>query len=164
MMFNIGQYVVYGASGVCRIVGFEMKKFGTAQNEYCKLEPLEGGSSVYYIPKDSLDLKVRALYTPEQIQALILKIPSIEPIVIDDFRKRKLVLSAAMRSSDPETLIAMIKRLYNELNDRISLGKKINLTDDRLMKDAQNLINQEFSVSLGIDKSEVESYICEKLK
>ena len=38
-------------------------------------------------------------------------------------------------------------------------GKRTNKNDDEVMKTAENLLNEEFSISLGIDKEDVKSYI-----
>lgn len=159
MMYNVGQYVVYGTAGVCKIVGFEKKKLGNEENDYCRLEPLGGGCSVYYIPSGSLETRVREMHSKEQIMALLAKLPSVEPIEIEDFRKRKAVFSTALKGSDVLTIFSMIKRLHSELDERTRLGKKLNLTDEKLMKDALDLVCQEFSVSLGEDKQE----ICERI-
>lgn len=164
MMFNVGQYVVYGASGVCEIVGFEVKSLSNAsQVEYCKLVPLQTSGSVYYVPLDAMPQKVRELMSPDEIDSLICEVPGIEPLEIGDVRKKRLEFSAVMKSTDCRLLISLIKRLYYEQVERASSGKKPNLSDDKLMKDALELVCQEFSLSLGVGKQELAERIMKLL-
>ncbi len=53
--------------------------------------------------------------------------------------------------------------LYEKKADTINNKKKPSQIDEKFMGIAENLINEEFSVVLGIEKDEVPNYIGSKL-
>lgn len=73
MEFEIGSWVMYSATGICRILSREKKCFdGVHETEYYKLEPLrEGTHSVYYIPVLTAASKLRPLMDAPQVHDLI---------------------------------------------------------------------------------------------
>lgn len=164
-MFQIDQCVMYKSSGVCRIVGFEEKSFdGINKTQYCKLQPLFLDNSVCYIPKNSMPDKVRMLHDKEHMDSLISKIPQMNALKIDDSRKRKLIFSGVLKSGDCEQIMSLIKLLYEEQNARLVSGKKLNFSDEKILRDAESLIDQELSVIMGVEPSDAKAYIKEKIK
>lgn len=159
-MLKTGQYVLYGSSGVCKVASFEEKCFdGVHTTEYCVLDPVFEANSVFYIPSASVEAKVRNLLSRDEILSIIERMPQTDPLIIDDHRNRKVIFDQILRCGDYSKLIPMIKLLYNEKEERSSSGKKLAFADQRAMDDAQELMRQEFSVVLGIEKSEVTKYI-----
>lgn len=164
-MFQIDQCVMYKSSGVCRIVSFEEKSFdGVNITQYCKLQPLFSDNSVFYIPENSMPDKVRMLHDKEHIDSLISKIPQMNALKIDDSRKRKLIFSSVLKSGDCEQIMSLIKLLYEEQSARLSSGKKLNLSDEKILRDAESLIDQELSVIMGVEPSDAKTYIKERIQ
>lgn len=159
-MISTGDYVMYGAAGVCRIAAFEEKVFdGIHKSEYCRLKPVFSSNSVYYIPSASLEQRVRTLITREELDGIIQRMPSISALKVENSHQKKELFSSILKSGNYEKLVSMIKLLYAEKLQRSAVGKKLNVTDERVMHDAEELINQEFSIVLNIDKDSVRSYI-----
>ncbi len=159
-MITVGEYVVYGAAGVCKVAAFEEKSFdGVHKTEYCTLKPVFSGNSVYYVPTAALEQKVRTLISRDDVNGIIRRIPQIDRLRIDNFRQKREVFCSILKSGDYDKLVSMIKLLHFEKQERSASGKKINLADEKAMHDAEELMNQEFSIVLDIDKSEVPKYI-----
>ena len=57
-MFRVGECVIYGSSGACRIADVRQESFTGAPREYYVLVPLSGGSSVF-VPTDNEQLVAR---------------------------------------------------------------------------------------------------------
>lgn len=164
-MFQIDQCVMYKSSGVCRIVSFEEKSFdGINKTQYCKLQPLFSDNSVFYIPQHSMPDKVRMLHDKEHIESLISRIPQMNALKIDDSRKRKNIFSSVLKSGDCEQIMSLIKLLYEEQSARLSSGKKLNLSDEKTLRDAESLIDQEVSVVMGVEPSGAKAYIKERIQ
>lgn len=159
-MFSTGDYVLYGSAGVCRIASFEEKSFdGVHTSEYCILDPVFDANSIFYVPSAAVETRVRDLLSREEIVSMIKCIPQIEPLQISDHRNRKSVFDRILKSGDYSQMIPMLKLLYNEKQERLSGARKLAFADQRVMNDAQELMFQEFSVVLGIEKNEVMQYI-----
>ena len=63
-----------------------------------------------------------------------------------------------LKNGECEDLIKMVKSIHSNKKNK-ALGKRTNKNDDEVMKTAENLLNEEFSISLGIEKENVKSYI-----
>lgn len=162
-MLTAGEYVLYGGVGVCRITDFEKKSVesvdGTKTHEYCRLVPVFASNSVYYIPSAILESKVRGLLSKSQVMSIINNMPSTNSLKINDMKSKKSIFGSILRSGDYSQIVPMIKLLHDEKLQRMSNGKKLTFSDEKAMQDAEELLCQEFSMVLNIDKNDVPQYI-----
>ena len=61
----------------------------------------------------------------------------------------------AVRANNPETLVAIIKMIYQRKQKRLAQGKKCTATDARYFQIAENLLYMELGVALGKPKKEI---------
>ena len=165
-MFQKGDLIVYGSSGVCRVedVG-PLKGAGGVREkrEYYTLSPVFG-SGVIYIPADT-GIFMRPVLTREQVDALIDRIPALEEKECDLSNLRQLTehYHAAFESHQCEDLLRLIKALYQRGQNTIKQGRRVGLTEMKYRKHAEELVHGEFSVALGIPYEEVPEYISSRL-
>lgn len=163
-MFSTGEYVVYGASGICRIDGVEKRSFdGIHENEYFKLTPCSSESSKYYIPADTINGKVRRLLTAKEVCAAIDRIPCIETVWDPDNTRRREAFSEMFKSGDCDRMLCLIKSVYEQRQKRIAAGKKLPSAEERILRSAENILNHEFAAALGIKPEEVADFISDRL-
>lgn len=159
MELKAGKCVVYRTSEICRIEGFERKcADGIHERDYCVLTPLSSEHSRYYIPKEHADEKLRELLTCEQVMELIHHMGGTEEWCSDP-NERKQRHNSVMSGGDHIKIAEMLRSIYLEKQRRESQGRHLNSTDERTMKAAENLINQEFAYVLGIKPEEVPDFI-----
>lgn len=164
MSFNIGEYVVYGASEICRINEKVKRCFdGITEREYYKLIPVYSKGSTFYIPADDYDGKVRKLLTKEQIYALIDEMPDAQTQWCEDKNQRKNQFFSVLHSDNYHELISMMRTLYLHREEQNSKGKKLHAADERVMQEAEKLIHHEFSFVLGIDEKDIGDFIENRL-
>lgn len=164
MGFDIGEHVIYGANEICRIDDKVNRCFdGVNEKEYLKLVPIYSKGSVFYIPSDNLEGKVRKLLTREQIYALIDEMPNADTDWCEDKNKRKSKFFSVLHSDNYHQLIAMIRTIYLHREIQNSKGKKLHAVDERVMQEAEKLIHHEFSFVLGIDENDVDMFIESRL-
>jgi CarD family transcriptional regulator len=165
MEFSVGEYVMYGTSGVCKLSSIEKRNFdGQSEKQYLKLEPLNSSTSKYYIPSDSAENKIRKLLSKDEINSLIDEMPETEEIWFNDTSQRKAVFNSIIKSDDYKQIISMVKSLHSQKIKKISGGKRLNSSDENFMKRAENLMYQEFAAVLGIKQDEVEKYITDRIE
>ena len=103
-MFQVGDTVIYGTNGACRITGVVQKEFGQQKMEYYVLNPVYDLRSTIFVPKDNAALlaKMRRVLSAEEIYRLIRTIPQEESgwIAQEDERKKKY--AEFIQSSKPE--------------------------------------------------------------
>ena len=164
-MYEIGDLIVYAGEGVCRVeeIGVPPMTGINKQRQYYTLKPLYRAGMVY-APVDT-QVFMRPVITREDAEALIDRIPEIEPEVYENSNLRFLneYYQAQLQNYNCEGLIKLIRSTYAKREVMIGRGKKLGLVDERYMKRAQDMLHGEFAVALGIERNEVPGYIESKL-
>ena len=157
IMYQAGDYIVYGTSGVCRVDEVKPSPFeDEADRQYYTLTPVTGTETIY-IPVDS-PVFMRPVISREQAETLVRDIPNIE---VDHFTSHSMRLSSehyqeVLQSHDCGDLVQLIKTVYAK--SRRS-GRRLSQVDQRYRKRAEELLHGELSVALGIPFHEVPAYI-----
>ena len=164
-MYEIGDLIVYAGEGVCRVeeIGVPPMMGVNKQRQYYTLKPLYREGMVY-APVDT-QVFMRPVITREDADALIDRIPEIEPEVYENSNLRFLneYYQAQLQNYNCEGLIKLIRSTHAKREVMIGRGKKLGLVDERYMKRAQDMLHGEFAVALGIERNEVPGYIESKL-
>ena len=165
-MFQIGELVIYGTEGVCRITAVETMKVGTTRREYYVLKPVLRGSSTVYVPKDNEALrpKMRRLLSVSEIEELIRSVTQEETVWIEDNSERKAEYQKILAEGERTGLMRMIRALYERRRFLRGSGKQLRSGDDQLLRDAERLLNDEFAAVLEISPHEVPDYIRSKMQ
>jgi len=163
MEFKKDDCVVYKSAGVCRVLGIETQSMD-GENEilYYKLKPLGDANSTYYVPVSSGEEKLRSLLTKEEVMELIETMPkSAEESTIwsDNRRERREMYTQILKGDDQKALIQLISSLYFRKQSSEARGRRFSSMDESAMKNAENLMLQEFGVVLGIAPEEVKVFI-----
>ncbi|MDE6501588.1 MAG: transcriptional regulator [Ruminococcus sp.] len=160
-MYNINDAVVYGSNGVCVITAIEERDFSGENVEYYILQPVNNSKNTFYVPTSNYALKnkMRSIYSRKEIDSLISSMGDECSIWIDDNFQRKEEYRKIIDKGDRRELVRLIKTLWQK---NIELGqkhKKLHSTDERFLKDAENILYSEFAYSLDIPVEEVVDYI-----
>ena len=148
-MFKINEYVVYGQNGVCMIEDIEKMILRNEELEYYILSPINNKKT----------MSIRDLMSKKEIMNLIEFISKKETIEIEDYRKKNQEYKSIIRSGNVTDIIKVINSINVEKDEKESLGKKINKTEDDILMNAKKQLYQEISIVLGININEVEAYI-----
>ncbi len=160
-MYQAGEYIVYGTSGVCKVESVSDSPFDPSESrQYYTLVPIYGTETIY-IPVDS-PVYTRPVITKAEAEALIDEIPSVEEEHIEA-RSPRLIgehYEAVLHTHDCHDLVQLIKTVYAKSRRN---GRRVSQIDQRYRKRAEDLLHSELSVALGIPFSEVKSYISNAL-
>lgn len=160
-MFQIGESVVYGTTGVCTISaigplsmhGIDRKK------QYYTLQPLHQEGSVY-VPADGEKLKtMRYPLNRQQAEELLEQIPSIAPCEIQHFnyKQRTDAFSAALHENNCVSLVGVIKAV-SQRRQHFREKQQYNV-DNNFLKRAMNLLCGELSYALDIPFEEMRTRV-----
>lgn len=165
-MFEVGEYIVYGVKGVCRIDDItHIDISGADKNRlYYVLTPIGEGSGKIYAPTDNQKVMMRKVITKEEADRLIEELPQIELLWVPDDKQREAKYKEALNTCDYRAWVSIVKTLYLRKQERVAQGKKITALDERYMRTAENELYSELSLTLGIPKAQMEHYIKERLK
>ncbi len=165
-MFSVGDYVVYGSNGVCKVteVG-PMDLPGVSKDKlYYTMTPCYIRDSSLYTPIDNNRVVIRPVMTKDEAESFVDSIKDIDGITIKEEKRRELEYKEAILSCDPEVLVGIIKTIYERMNARIAEGKKVTSSDSKYFHIAEDSLYGELAISLGMDKDEVKDYIHERIE
>lgn len=160
-MYQRGDRVLYGIHGICEIKELEVKTVDRKKVEYYVLVPLEQPAARFYVPTQNQAAvsKLRKLMTAGELMALVSSDAVRTDHWIADENQRKLYYRNLINSGDRTALLQMIHTLHNHKHAQAAAGRKFHLCDENFLRDAEKLLNAEFSQVLNIPTSEVGAYI-----
>ncbi|MBO4991870.1 MAG: CarD family transcriptional regulator [Firmicutes bacterium] len=166
-MFEKGQYIIYGSSGVCLVADVSIPdsdSMGDGKTLYYTLAPIRDSGRIF-IPVTTTKF-MRPVISREQAMELIARIPSIRK---DEYQPRDHRMLAehykqSMGTHDCTDLIQLIKTIYLKNEDLAQRGKKASNTDLQYLKRAEELLHSELSIALEIPFGEVESFIAREIE
>lgn len=162
--FSVGDTVVYGTQGVCRIKEISVLKFGRAKAEYYTLTPVSDERSAVYVPtsNEKLVAKMRRLISREEMDKLIDSADENQIEWISDDAGRKSYCDAVVKNGSHRELMQLIGMLYNRREALKTEKKHFHNVDAQYLKAAERLLHDEFAYILGISVSEVPEYISQR--
>lgn len=165
-MFEKGEYIIYGTSGVCKIEDITTMNMASVPSDklFYVLSPSSQKGGKIFTPVDNQKTVMRRVLSKKEAEDLINEIPEIEELWITNEKMREENYKACMRSGDCRDWIRIIKTLYLRKQQRNAQGKKITATDERYLKMAEDYLYSELEIPLGIPKAEMEDYITRKIE
>lgn len=160
-MYNINDMVVYLPCGVCRIDDITEKDFSGDPVKYYVLRPEGDSKSTFYVPVNSetLTAQMHKVITEEEINDLIRTMPDAADIWIEDEHQRKERYTQLLHEGNRSEIIKLIKTIYIHQQELREHKKKLRSADEHFLKDAENMLHEEFAYVLGIPKNQVLDYI-----
>lgn len=163
-MFQIGEYVMYGGTGVCQITGVTERPVRGGVRRYYAIRPLYQ-SCMIYAPVDSDKVFMRPVISREEAERLIDGIPSVRAEAVQGCALRELTDSyeASLRTHDCGDLVELTMSIYAKKRAAQAGGRKIGTVDAAFMKRAEDLLFGELAVALDMPRDEVPEYIASRV-
>ena len=132
---------------------------------YYVLTPVGDSRSSVYVPCHNPDLlaRMRPLLTREEIDALLSDVDTVRLTWIDDRNERAMLYRAVTGGGDRKELVRLLACLMRKKQERIAIGKRLSSMDENFLQECVRLVQEEFSMVLGIAAREVGPYIQERL-
>ena len=166
-MYQVGELIVYGSTGVCEVVGHEKMKFagaGTVQVYYV-LRPLDQDGTIY-TPAENPKVFMRPVISRTEAERLIDTIPTLDA---EAYHDRSIQLLAAhyeeaLQTHDCADLIELTMSIYAKKQYLEERRRRFGSVDERFMKRAEDLLFGELGAALEIPKDEVQGFISTRLQ
>lgn len=164
-MFEVGDLVLYGMQGVCRVGEILTRTADGTDTRYYSLAPYHAENSVFFVPVDSEELsaRIRPLLPREEVLALLEELPALETVWVPEQNARRERFKRILLAGERRELGALIKTLYRHRELQRSKGKKLHISDERYLKSAERALFTEFAVVLGKEFSEIAQTVAAKL-
>lgn len=165
-MFKVGDYIIYGGEGVCRvedICTFDFKEIDK-NTLYYVLSPLYRSKTIVYAQTEGAKVFMRRVITKAEAEKLINSILSIKALLISEAENRREVYKNVLHSYKCQDWIRLMKTLYLRNKQRINEGKDKLKLDEEYLKLSEEYLYGELSVALSMRKEEVGEYIMKRVK
>ena len=166
-MFQPGELLVYGTTGVCRVEGVATPNLTRAEwgRQYYLLKPLYQ-DGVIYAPVDSQKVPIRPVISREEAEALIDLIPSIQAEACRASTLQALAqhYQSLVRCSDCLELIRLVMSIYAKQKQAEAQKRRLGMVDERYMKQAERLLYGELAAALDIPFDQVQPYIARRVE
>ena len=166
-MFQIGEVVAYGATGICTIEEIRlmsMSRSGVKKQEYYVLKPMATPTCLTYVPVSSpMTERMRRVLTAEQIDAMLDSVRDQRMEWIENVRQRADVFGGIIARGVSAELLQLIGCLFLEKRSCSDQGRRFSAADDRLLSSAERVVSEEFAYSLQIKPNQVTDYIAQRL-
>ncbi|MCI9072861.1 MAG: CarD family transcriptional regulator [Lachnospiraceae bacterium] len=164
-MYSVGQYVVCGNKGVCTVEDITTLDISGVDKGklYYILKPQYITASTVYVPVENAS-SLREVLTREQAERLVSRIPEIAPLKIANEKLVEQEYRSCMRSNDSTEWVRVIKTIHGRRQKRLQAGRKETAVDGRYYKQAEDSLYGELAVALGMERSQVCSYIADRLQ
>jgi len=160
-MYQIGEHVIYGTNGICRVGDICASPFDAAdKRQYYVLIPLfDTSNSVIYTPVDNGNVIMRRPISREMAEQLLERIPELGLIAVGEERRRKDEYRIAVQSTDPESFIMVIKTVVKRRAEFKKLRRRLPDLDNDFEHTARNCLYGELADVLGVDREEIHNRI-----
>lgn len=160
-LFKIGDTVVYGAQGICKIDSVETKLIGRQKQDYYVLKPIFNQNTSVFVPVDNeaLTAKMLSALTKSQINGLAKKVTDIDVIKASDENQKRELYKSILSSSNRERLVSLIKTIRFERDTRREAGKKLNISDEQTLRKAESLLYNEIAFVFSVEPDEAKNII-----
>ena len=163
-MYKIGDMVIYGTTGVCKIADISKGKYGYDENAlYYVLHPVYE-DCIIYAPVDG-KVFMRPVISEDEAERLIDAIPEIEPEAYYNNRIQELSqhYKAVIDTHDCGELTRLVMSLHEKKEVALRQNRKLGQVDERFMRQAEELLHGELAAALGMEKDRIPEYIRSRL-
>ena len=160
-LFKIGDTVVYGAQGICKIDRIETKQIGRQSQDYYVLKPIFNENTAVFVPvgNKALTAKMLNVLTKTQIKQLAEKVTDIAAFKASDENQKRELYKSILSSGNREKLVALIKTIRLERETRRESGKKLNINDEQTLRKAEMLLYNELAFVCDVEPDEAKNLI-----
>lgn len=163
-MFEVGDKIVYGQTGVCVVSDICEKALIKNQKKlYYVLRPERMTNNVIYAPVDSDKVFMRHIITKQQAEELISRIPEICENLTEETQTQE-EYRADIATHNIDDLVSLTAKIYRKERTAKTQKKKLGFSDEKYMRKGEELLFGELASALEIPYEDVQKYIESKLK
>ena len=165
-MYQVGEFVVYGVHGVCRILGTEKQLVDRKRSEFLVLEPIAQLGSKFYLPVQNPTAlaKLKAVLTEEELKQLLQSATVHQDCWIPEENRRKVAYRDLLNSADRTGILCMLHVVYRYREEQAIAGRKFHQCDDNFLRDAEKFFSSEISHIMGLPLMEARDYLRSQLQ
>ena len=163
---SIGETIVYRKQGIYKIADIKEQKIGNVKKDYYVLSSVYDKNATVYVPADNenLTLFMERVLSKEEIHSIIDMSEKENVVWIENTTERALYLEEIIRSGDLAKILSVVKMFIIRKEDKGGKPYRTFARDEKAFAAAQKAVTEAFAYPLGIERTQVVSYITDRLK
>ncbi|MCR5671996.1 MAG: CarD family transcriptional regulator [Butyrivibrio sp.] len=164
-MLNIGECVIYGSHGLCKVRDILVPSFlerGKEKEYYQMISAVDAGS-VLYVPVEGAEDKIREVISADDAEELIDDIEMVEELGLPEGKKAEPVIMEIIKRNTADEMMSLVKSLHKIKAVREAQGKKFATLNERYLNMAEKLLYTEMAFSLKKEKDDIKRIIIKEL-
>ena len=163
-MFQAGDLLVYGTTGVCRVLSIDRRqeRVGSMRQErlYYQLKPIYQGGLIY-TPVDNDKVSMRPIISRQEAEDLISEIPTLHPAACRASTTQALTqqYQASLRQHDCRSLVELAMSIHAKRRQAESQNRRLGMVDERYLKRAEEQLYGELAAALDMPRDQVLPFI-----
>ncbi len=156
---------MYSVNGVCEITQITEREIGKKKIRYYVLKPVYNDTSTVFVPTDNENLvkKMKKLITSSQLDDVINDLSKRNVKWNSDDVLRKQEFRNIISLGNISDILVVLKSLWLHSLDQMNKGRKLHLSDEIFLKDAEKMVKEEISCVIGVDRDDIIPYIKKKI-
>ena len=164
---QIGEVLLYGTNGVCRLDDVRTEKLGMNVRTYYILTPIRNSNSTIFVPEDNLKLvgQMRSLLTAEELSSLFSECADREEEAwISDARARSEYYKSILASGERAPLLSALRTLYVHRAELGAKGKQLCVSDESFFTRVEEIFVDELSTVLSLSREDGRVWLYRSLR
>lgn len=146
-------------------IGYPEIEWLKPERKYYTLVPIFNGENIY-TPVDT-DIFMRPVMTQDMALDFIKQIPQIDSMgneACKNPRSTETYYQTYLESHDLTKVVSVIKHIHLKRVAAKSKGRRIAQIDEKYMKRAENILNEELAVIFDVQPEEIPDLICKMIE
>ncbi|MBO4913510.1 MAG: CarD family transcriptional regulator [Butyrivibrio sp.] len=164
-MLNVGECVIYGNHGLCKVRDILVPAFlekGNEKQYYMMVSAVDAGS-VIYVPVEGAEDKVRDVMSADDAEGLICDIEEVDELELPEGKKAEPEIAGIIKRNLADEMMSLVKSLHKIKATREAEGKKFAALNEKYLNMAEKLLYTEMAFSLKTEKETVKDRVVEVL-
>lgn len=162
-MFNKGDRIFYGQTGVCIVEDISEKVLTKNHKKlYYTIRPLYQQNNIIYAPVESDKVFMREIISEDEVKKLIQKVPELYEKALNG--EGKIDYQEYIDSHSCEELLELAVLIYSKKQAAKRMKKKMGFIDEKYLKRAEELLFGELAAALNITPAEVPEILFAEIK
>ena len=164
-MLNVGDCVIYGSHGLCKVRDILVPAFlekGNEKQYYMMVSAVDAGS-VIYVPVEGAEDKVRDVMSADDAEELICEIEDVDELDLPDGKKAEPEITGIIKRNIADEMMSLVKSLHKIKAMREAEGKKFAALNEKYLNMAEKLLYTEMAFSLKTEKETIKDRVIEVL-
>lgn len=165
-MFSAEEVIIYGGYSVCKIAEITQRELDGKMVDYYVLKPIFNPGSTVFVPvnNETLQKRMHTVIGRENAEKLIISMPQIDTIWVDNENARKEKYKDILAKRDRSKIIGLIKALHIHQRQQAEKKRRLHISDERFLKEAEKTLCEELAFVLGMSPEDVPNLIRTKVQ